>query len=356
MKLFLATIAFSLLSRWANRTYLSLPILSPDAARDAQRLPSLSVIIPARNEANNLGRLLPSLRTAHYAGALEIIVVDDDSSDETPAVAAGHDVRVIRVDELPAGWLGKPHACHVGARAARGTWLLFVDADTVYSQQCLAAAVAFAMQHELDGLSMMAKNDVLGPPDGIALAVAFAALFAARSSAAGVLNGQFILLRKDVYWNSGGHSAVAHEAMEDLALGRLLRKHGYVAPLMRGEGLVGVRMYENYKAWWTGLSRWGSRSMRATGANSVVMGLFVTAAMYPVLFLLRAVRGQLRWRQAFAAWAVVAFNLLPWSRRFGKGWWAAFAPLGALLVQIAATLGLVRDLLWRGTSWKDRAI
>ncbi len=356
MKLFLTSIAFSLLSQWANRIYLSLPVLSPDAAGEAQALPSLSVIIPARNEANNLRRLLPSLRTARYAGDVEIVVVDDDSRDETPAVAAEHDVRVIRVDELPAGWLGKPHACQVGARAATGEWLLFVDADTVHAPNGAAAAVAFAMRHDLDGLSLMTRNEVLGPVDGMALAVAFAALFAGRHSAADILNGQFILLRKDVYWESGGHAAVAHEAMEDLALGHLLRKQGYVAPLMRGEGLVGVRMYESYKAWWAGLSRWGSRSMRATGTNSVVTGLFVTAAMHPVLFLLRAVQGQLRWRQAFAAWAVVAFNLLPWARRFGHGWWATFAPLGALLVQVAATLGLVRDKLWRGTSWKDRAI
>lgn len=354
MKTLLASMAFSLLSQRANRVYRSLPKLSP--CEDARTLPSISVIIPARNEAANLGRLLPSLRAARYAGELEITVVDDDSSDETAAVAREQGARVIHVNELPSGWLGKPHACHVGARAAKGAWLLFVDADTVHAPNCAAAAVVFAMEHDLDGLSLMPKNKVLGPLDGIALAVAFAALFAGRRSAAGLLNGQFILLRSDVYWKSGGHAAVSLEAMEDIALGRRLREQGYVTPLVRGEGLLSVRMYQDYQAWWFGLSRWGSRSLRAAGPSAVVTGLFITAAMYPVLLLLRAARGQLRWKEAFAAWALVSFNIFPWARRFGKGRWAVLAPLGALAVQIVATWGLLRDMAWRGISWKDRVI
>lgn len=354
MKTILASIAFSLLAHRANQIFKSLPELN--LAEEGRQLPSLSIVIPARNEATNLKRLLPSLRAARYAGEIEIIVVDDDSSDETAAVAREHGIRVIHVEELPAGWLGKPHACHVGARTATGAWLLFVDADTIHAPNCAAAAVAFAMHHDLDGLSLMVKNDVLGPLDGIALAVAYAALFAGRRSAAGILNGQFILLRSDVYWKSGGHTAVSLEAMEDLALGRRLREQGYVTPLIRGEGLLSVRMYQDYQAWWSGLSRWGSRSMRAAGPSAIVTGLFVTATMYPFLLLLRAVRGRLRWKEAFAAWALVALQVFPLARRFGKGRWAALAPFGALLVQIAATWGLMRDMVWRGISWKDRVI
>lgn len=350
----LASMAFSLLSQWANRVYQSLPVLSP--YEDGRALPSLSIIVPARNEADNLRRLLPSLRAARYAGELEIIVVDDDSSDETGAVAREHGARVIRVTELPSGWLGKPHACHVGAGVAKGAWLLFIDADVVHTPQTAAAAIAYAVGNNLDGLSTVPKNDVLGVVDGITLAVAFAALFAGRRSASGLLYGQFILLRSDVYRKSGGHAAVPLEAMEDIALGRQLQRQGFLAPLVRGEGLVKVRMYHTYRSWWSGVSRWGSRSMRAIGASSIVTGIFVTAAMYPLLLLLRAARGQLRWRQAFAAWAVVALNFLPWARRFGKGWWAGLAPFGALLVQIASTWGLLRDTFWRGTFWRGRVI
>lgn len=350
----LAYLAFSLLLQRANKIYESLPELNRD--EQGGELPSLSIIIPARNEAENLRRLLPSLRAGRYGGEREIIVVDDDSSDETAVVAREYGARVIRVNELPSGWLGKPHACHVGASDAKGAWLLFVDADTEHAPQSTAAAVGFAVEHDLDGLSLMPQNDALGPPDGIALAVAFAALFAGRRSAAGLLNGQFILLRSDVYWKSGGHAAVSLEAMEDLALGRRLREQGYVTPLARAEGLLSVRMYQDYQAWWLGLSRWGSRSIRTAGAGAVVTGLLITAAMYPLLLLLRAARGRLRWEEPVAAWVIVAFNLLPWARRFGEGWWAVLAPLGALLVQIAATWGLLRDTLWQGTSWKDRII
>ena len=342
-----------LLAWWAHRVYRRLPQLAATPA--AATLPSLSIIIPARNEEENLSRLLPSLAAIDYPGDVEVIVVDDGSTDATAAVAARYGVGVMRIDEVPAGWLGKPNACQQGAQAARGDWLLFADADTVHQPQAAAAAVAHAVHHNLDGLSLWLRNEFLGTADGVALMVALAGLFAIPQAGA-LLNGQFILLRRDVYWASGGHVPVALEAMEDLALGRRLQQLAYAVPLLRGEGLAAARMYRSRIDWWSGLSRWGGRSLRWAGASSLITGALITATMSPFLRLRESLAGSLRLRWVVAAWLVVSAGFVPWARSFGHGWWALVAPVGALLVQIAATWGLVRDLLGRGASWKERAV
>jgi len=101
----------------AERLYQNLPRIS--SIDIPQYLPSLSIIIPARNEEANLSVLLPSLCSLRYPGPLEILVVDDQSTDQTAAVAQAHGAGLLRLDHLPSGWLGKPFACHQGAQAAR---------------------------------------------------------------------------------------------------------------------------------------------------------------------------------------------------------------------------------------------
>lgn len=342
-----------LLAWRAYQVYRRLPQLP--ASPVSEKLPSLSIIIPARNEEVNLARLLPSLSAIDYPGEIEVIVVDDGSMDATAAVAARYGMRVIPVAETAPGWLGKPYACQQGAAAARGDWLLFADADTVHAPQAAAAAVAYAASHHLDGLSLWLHNEFLGIVDGLALMVALAGMFAIPQ-ARWLLNGQFILLRRDVYQTSGGHAPVAQEAMEDLALGRRLQQLGYAVPLLRGEHVATARMYQSGKEWWTGLSRWSGRSLRWAGAGALVTGTLVTATMSPLLRLREALAGALRLRSAVAAWALVTAGFLPWAHSFGHLWWALLAPIGALLVQLAATWGLVRDLLGLGASWKDRAV
>jgi chlorobactene glucosyltransferase len=347
------TLSAPVLAWRAHQVYRRLPQL--EATLPQGFLPSLSIITPARNEEENLARLLPSLADIDYPGDVEVIVVDDGSTDATAAVAAGYGMTVIRIADVPAGWLGKPHACQQGAAAARGDWLLFADADTVHQPQAAAAAVAYAACHDLDGLSLWLRNEFLGAADGAALMVALAGLFAIPRARA-LLNGQFILLRRDVYWASGGHATVAQEAMEDLALGRRMRQLGYDVPLLRGERVAVARMYRSRGEWWSGLSRWGGRSLRWAGASSLITGALVTATMSPFLRLREGLAGSLRLRWVAASWLVVSAGFLPWARSFGHGWWALLAPVGALLVQMAATWGLVRDLLGRGASWKERAV
>ncbi|MCB9419139.1 MAG: glycosyltransferase family 2 protein [Ardenticatenaceae bacterium] len=141
-------------------------------------LPSVSIIVPARNEAANLPRLLPSLGRLEYPGPVEMIVVDDNSVDETAVMTQNAGVKLIQLDHLPEGWLGKPHACHHGAAEASGDWLLFTDADTEHTPDGLARAMQYALDHELDGLTFHLGHITNGWLDSVTLLAAFAGLFA----------------------------------------------------------------------------------------------------------------------------------------------------------------------------------
>ncbi|MFZ0545779.1 MAG: glycosyltransferase, partial [Candidatus Promineifilaceae bacterium] len=262
------------MARRAERRYLALVPL--DGKECSRPLPSLSIIIPARNEAENLQQLLPTLQSLSYNGSYEIIVVDDQSTDGTSAVSRQFKTKVIQGKPLPPGWLGKPHACHQGAQAATGQWLLFTDADTLHQPDGPARAVAHVLDNNLDGLSLFLDQETKGTADTLALMVAFAGIFAALPQQNSFLNGQYILLRRGVYLESGGFSAVANHPLEDLALGHHLKTHSYRVPTLRGEEAASVRMYKDFNALWQGLVRLGSGSLPWLGLHSLISILFIT--------------------------------------------------------------------------------
>ena len=162
-------------SLWAERSYQAMPRLSHFAVRGP--LPMLSIIVPARNEAHNLVHLLPSLQKLRYPGPMEVIVVDDNSTDGTSFVARAYGAKALCLNHLPDGWKGKPNACHRGARAAQGQWLLFTDADTIHQPDSAAQAVGHAIRNRLDGLSLFLRQDCSGWIDRLALTAAYAGLF-----------------------------------------------------------------------------------------------------------------------------------------------------------------------------------
>lgn len=341
------------LALYSERRYQALPELPPSSTLD---LPSLSVVIPARNEADNLRKLLPSLALACYPGPLEMIVVDDNSVDATARIAGDLGARVISLTDMPEGWSGKTYACHRGAEAATGEWLLFTDADTLHYPGGLAQAVAYADCEGLDGLSLFLRPVTSGIADSLTLPVAFAGLFLGVNASHSVLNGQYILLSRNVYTKSKGFAAVAGEAIEDLALGHHLRKSGFFVPLLRSEAVASVQMYSGAADLWQGLVRLGAGSLRWFGARAVLTTLFVTGAMAPVLALVATLWQHRKKRWAAISWAVVAAGFVPWARRFGAVWPALLAPVGALVVQVAAVWGLVRRLAGQGIPWKGRRV
>lgn len=319
-------------------------------------MPSLSIIVPARNEAKNLQRLLPSLNALQFDGALEIIVVDDSSTDETSAVAKNFGARVIRINELPDGWHGKPHACHAGALEAKGDWLLFTDADTIHEPTSAMCAVSFAHDHALDGLTLFIKQKPSSIFESAVLLTAFAGLFAGVRETNALMNGQYILLRRNVYLASGGFETVKNEALEDLALGARLRKLGYTVVALRGENAATVQMYSSPKQMWHGVVRLGAGSLKWSGSGAMVTAAFTTALMSPLLVLLGVMTRGLHFAWLPVTWLVASVSVIPFARRFGSMWLALLAPFGALFVLCAAVWGLFTRVVGRGIHWRGRTV
>lgn len=164
----LVTAAFYLFLDWIAHPYRrSAPLRHRQPEAGVEGLPVVSIIVPARNEAATIWRCVRSLLLQDYPTDYEVIVVDDGSTDQTRAIlehlamepAAVGRLRLISLgEELPSGWAGKPHALHSGASQARGTWLVFTDADSFWSPQTLRLTLGEALAQGLDLLSLVPEQ------------------------------------------------------------------------------------------------------------------------------------------------------------------------------------------------------
>jgi glycosyltransferase involved in cell wall biosynthesis len=277
--------------------------------------PKISVIVPARDEEASLGGCLQSL-VAQAGVPFEIIVVDDGSTDRTPALARSFPgVRVIEAGELPAGWSGKNHAMSVGAHEARGRFLLFTDADTVHLPGSLARTLLEAQQRGAALLSYSPAQEVHGVWQKAVMAVIFAELAityrpaevndpATRVAAA---NGQYLLISRAAYDAVGGHAAVRASLLEDVALARAVKASGRRIFFRYGPDAVRTRMYRSFS------------QLREGWTKNLVL-LFRSPVRLAVLRLLEfallvgsggsAILGMLRGRSHTAAFATVVFLAL----------------------------------------------
>jgi hypothetical protein len=216
--------------------------------------------------------------------------------------------------------------------------------------------VALVLAEELDGLSLLPPGRYFGYADRLGLTAAFAGLFAMGAPTAGMLNGQFILLQREVYEESGGFAAVRNEALEDVALGRRLKAQGYDVPMVRGDGAMQVSMYVDVRQMWHGLTRLGQGALRWWGLRALLTAAFITALVSPLVAATGSVLGFLSWSWPAGAWAIAAICMIPWSRRAGHVTDAIFSPLGGLMILSASLWGLISRMLGIGIQWKGRRV
>jgi 4,4'-diaponeurosporenoate glycosyltransferase len=241
------------------------------------RWPSVSIIVPARNEAENLPRLLASLARLEPAPA-EVIVVDDHSEDDTGRVARAAGATVVTPGALPPGWIGKPWACAAGAAVARGELLLFTDADTVHAPDSLARAVARLDAAGADMVTVVPTHVAVSwwerLQGAFQLLLFVATRAGARRAAAGERDfaiGQYLLFRRAAYQRVGGHPRVRGRVAEDLAFQRLLRGEGGRTALLVAPGALAVRMYpEGLAAFLRGWRRNFREGLRSAGVLAAV--------------------------------------------------------------------------------------
>jgi glycosyltransferase involved in cell wall biosynthesis len=282
--------------------------------------PTVSVIVPARNEEACLAACLQSL-LAQNGVAFEIIVVDDHSTDRTREIAqsfAGPQVHIIEAGPLPAGWTGKNNAVTAGSSAARGEWLLFTDADTIHAPGSLARSLEETKRHGADLLSYSPEQIVKTFWEKAIMPVIFAELAASfrpsqvsnPSSSAAAANGQYILIAREAYTAVGGHAAIAGNLLEDVALARAVKRSGRKIFFRYGGDAVRTRMYRTFaqlrEGWTKNLALLFPSPARLAATRTLEFILIVASL---AISLINALRGHRRPAIAAAILCVILYTL-----------------------------------------------
>ena len=237
----------------------------------------VSIIIPARNEEACIGLCLESL-VAQTGVVFEVIVVDDGSTDRTGETAqAFSGVRVIEAGPLPNGWTGKNNAMSVGAKIAKGKWLLFTDADTAHKPGSLARAVAEAEEHGAALLSYSPEQEVCSFWERAVMPVIFAELARTyppkkvndSASPIAAANGQYLLISREAYHGVGGNTKIAGDLLEDVAMARLVKSSGRKIFFRYGGDAVRTRMYRS----WAQMKEGWTKNLALLFPNARVLGL-----------------------------------------------------------------------------------
>jgi 4,4'-diaponeurosporenoate glycosyltransferase len=282
----------------------------------AMELGHISLIIPARNEAHNLPRLLESL-AAQSIKPREVIVVDDSSTDDTAEVARRHGATVIVSQSLPDGWRGKPWACHQGAEAANGTALCFVDADTRFDQPD-------GLRHLLDAwpggaYSVCPWHDVERPWEHLSL---FFNLNMVLGTVPDGLFGQVLLIDRESYQKSGGHEKVRDKVLENFRLAGHCREAGVQVRSAAGRGIISFRMYpggmrEMIEGWTKGFASGAGQT--SGGILTLIIGWFTGLMLICIGLLASGFAWQ--WMALYLA-ATLQVGIL--ARQVGNfRWWLA---------------------------------
>jgi hypothetical protein len=349
---------------------LTMPRLHRVVPEIPRGLPRLSVVVPACNEGEVLESALVTLLASEHED-LEIILVNDRSTDDTGAIMdalAESDprVRVVHIDTLPEGWLGKVHAMDVGGRDATGRYVLFADADVQYGPLCLARAVAWAEAESLDHLTLMplvrggtvlceAVMSVFGgayvtafPPDAVNADVPgkFAGL------------GVFNMVRLAAFRRTEGWEWLRLEVADDTGLGLLMNRHGAKARFGMANEDLSIQWYGSVSAMVRGLEK----NMFIAGAQgnpffALLLGLF---AAWPVLCLVGVLLSPWPWVAALApvgmlgcGWSCGRLGFRPVCGALGP----LTGPLLAWMLLRSAWIGWRNGSIeWRGTVYQLDAL
>ena len=329
--------------------------------------PVVSVIVPARDEEACLAACLESLGRQDGI-AFELIVVDDGSTDGTPAIARSFPgVQLIQAAPPAVGCSGKCNAAQAGADYARGEWLLFTDADTVHEPGSLAAALAEARARRVALLSYSPRQQVRGFWQRAVMPVIFAELASTYRprevsnpvSPAAAANGQYLLVSHRAYDAVGGHAAVARTLLEDVALARLLKQSGRRIFFRYGGDRVQTRMYRSFpqlvEGWTKNLALLFPRPVLLAALRAFE---FLTLAGATALAADAWLQRRMAWSALAAGVAVAAAGLLlARIRRAHFDWLSTLlAPLGLplfayLLLRSQLSYRWKKRVTWKGRSY-----
>lgn len=335
--------------------------------------PLISVLIPARNEEENIETCLKSLQKQDYPN-FEIIVLDDNSTDRTAElvelIAAKDDrIRLVRGEPLAEGWAGKPFACYQLAEKARGSWLLFIDADTTHAPHMLRSTLALALELKPSMLSGFPRQMAESLPEKIAMPVLYFVIMSflplwwvhrSKGHRPSLTIGQFILFPREDYWRIGGHMAVQDKILEDVWLGVETVRHGGRHIAIDLSTVFYCRMYRDVGRMWEGFVKW-IYSVAALSPVALVGLLaagfvFYLAPFYWLWSAYFSMAAPTDWR-FIVAFQVVMIIFMRWlvEHHFRQSLLSTFLhPLGFSFLFAAGLYGGWREVVGLGVRWKDR--
>jgi glycosyltransferase involved in cell wall biosynthesis len=343
-----------------------LPALSAVSPLRDDECPPVSILVAARDEAEKLPGALKTFLALDYP-RYEVVAVDDRSKDATErilksAAASDSRLKLVRIDTLPAGWLGKPHALEEAYKHANGEWLVFTDADVSFAPDLLRRAVALAMTRGWDHLTLLGRAEMYGFWETMAMTFfGMGFLMGTRPwrvsnprSGAYVGAGSFQLIRRSAYEKMGTHRALAMEVIDDVKLGKVVKQAGFRSGVGRAGSAVSVHWHSGVRNIVLGTTKnfFAAAGFRLWVTCGGLLALFLMF-VFPLVEL-PFVHG---WTRIFAAVAVVMPMLVEMgvALEFGASpFFALTYPIGAVLfgwMQLRSAIVTLRQggIVWRGT-------
>jgi chlorobactene glucosyltransferase len=334
--------------------------------------PLVSIIIPARNEEHSLPECLTSLTILDYP-VYEVIVIDDHSTDQTYTVAESFvkkysNFHILKGKDLPEGWTGKNWANYQGVEVSEGEFLLFTDADTEFFPQAVSSGMTYALEENLDMLSLMPQANMSNFWDKITLPLIGGLIMSwcpyvkvnnPRSAVAGAV-GAYILIKRKTYETLGGHATIRGKIVDDREFAVLVKSSGFKLHLLNGIKIYQVRMYDSFKGLWEGWSKnlflgMNKNYVNACGAITIIFLLMVFPFLAMVWWLISH-RGHLgSGLGILSANLIIMWIYMRLQRYFKGNLPAAYGlslPLGGAIV-----ISLIINSIFRyhrGISWRGR--
>lgn len=350
-----------------NRRVVPRP--APDLGVPEPEWPSVSVLVPARNEERLIRECVSSLLALDYP-KLEVVVLNDGSTDGTAEILnslSDPRLRVVAGSELPTGWVGKNWACHQLSQQARGEWLLFTDADTVHAPQSLKALLGWALRRDRPFVSLFPFEQTETWGERLVIPFLFHIflcylpypVFSRTPGQPSGANGQYLLFRRTLYDAIEGHAGAPGAIVEDVVFAQRVKAYGIPVEVVRGVELVSCRMYTSFREVWEGFSKNFYLANNASTARTLLFAakVFWVFILPPLLLPLLVMAGY-----TAEAWLAGLCYAVSTATQAANARYSRLRMADAFLWPLSAVLASLisaNSLFWysskRGTRWKGRS-
>ncbi|MGF1583546.1 MAG: glycosyltransferase [Gemmataceae bacterium] len=337
---------------------------------DAESLPPVSVLIPARNEAKSIRTVVESVLGSQYVN-LELVVLDDHSEDDTAAIVqeiATRDdrVRLESAPQLPEGWAGKQHACYALAQRATQPYMVFLDADVRITSTALARMLKF-MEHNPNKAALASgfpRQETVGLLEKLLIPLihwillGFLPVWATRRTKTPACSagcGQLFIAKREAYLACGGHSLIKESFHDGIKLPRAFRTAGYWTDLFDATDLVVCRMYTSAGSLWNGLAKNAREGLAAPGTIVPVTLLLLMGQVMPFLLPIWTWNDRLLLGLTIFAIGLAYFTRFLATWKFRQSWLGAILhPVGIVILLAIQWYAAFRAIVGKPIAWKGR--